>query len=177
MYVILFLRYPVDASFDSYASIVRYPKPNIQIIGQYISIKDARSALHDLAIAHVRDECGKRCSESAFIDSIDSSLMQDGLNLYQHSADHLELLEKKTIIESAYFGFSSTPRTTFRGVGHFEIQYHDRPRVSSNQDTSICQNVTTTIIRRSAQDDVIKAFKEMLIKSDGKPQTLLKKLS
>jgi len=177
MYVILFAKYPVDAAFDAYADIVRYPKPSIQIVGQYVSIVDARNGLRDIAIAHVRDECGKRCSETAFVDAIDAEKLQDGLNLYQHNTDHIELLEKKTTIESAYFGFSSTPRTIFRGTGHFEIQYVDRPAASRGAiKTSTSRSSGTAIVRRSAQDDVIRAFKEMLAKSDGKPQTLLRPL-
>lgn len=105
-------------------------KPVCTIMGNYISVKDARAKMQEFAVSYVRDECGKRRSENAFINNKDDiTTLHDGLSLYKvPEADEIEVYEKKTIVEPSMWGLSSYVSTTYGLIGYFRLAYYEKPK-------------------------------------------------
>lgn len=147
-------------------------KPICTILGNYISVKDARERLQDFAVAHVRDECGKRRSENAFVNDTNIDSLYDGLSLYKvPENDEIEVYEKKTIIEPSMWGLSSYAMTSSALIGYFRLSYYERPQQIKTADESASAISTTSYNKSSKKNNhsaaMIAELQNLL--SSGKP--------
>ena len=103
-------------------------KPITNVLNQTASISQARSLIREYAITHVRNECGIKQSEKAFVDGTEMEDLHDGLSLFKTADEtEIEVWSKNTNIESSYYLFSS-PITNKRRIGYFRYVYYEKPQ-------------------------------------------------
>lgn len=134
-------------------------KPIVNVLNQAASISTARSMIRDYAVTHVRNECGIKQSEKAFVDSVELDKLHDGLSLYR-SADEseIEVWYKNTNIESSYYLFS-TPITTKKRIGYFRFVYYERPQ--QGESLSSQESIVQTNINRQSMNQSTELRKEL----------------